>query len=149
MRIVQCAIEIKASPKKILTAFLDAESLKKWWGVERCLIEPFPGGVYTLAWNISESGFGFISSGTITKYNPKRSLTIKNFVYLNPSKPMFGPMRLRIRVKKESDHSLITLIQDGYKEGPLWDWYYNAVQNAWPQVLESLKSYLENMKLEL
>ena len=39
MRSVQAEIEIKASPLRIIQAFLDAEDLRRWWGVARSLVQ--------------------------------------------------------------------------------------------------------------
>lgn len=52
---------------------------------ERALVEKRNGGVYTLAWDISDKGFGYVSSGTIKNYEHGKALEITNFVYLNPA----------------------------------------------------------------
>jgi uncharacterized protein YndB with AHSA1/START domain len=144
MRLVAASIEINARPEKILPAFLNQEHLKVWWGVERSLIEPKAGGVYTLAWNISEQGIKFISTGVIEELIPGEYLMIKNFVYLNPEKKILGPMELEIDLIETGDNlTKVGVIQSGYKYGGDWDWYYDAVVKAWPQTLELLKNYLE------
>ena len=144
MRLVAASIEINARPEKILPAFLNQEHLKVWWGVERSLIEPKAGGVYTLAWNISEQGIKFISTGVIEELIPGEYLMIKNFVYLNPDKKILGPMELEIDLIETGDNlTKVGVIQSGYKYGGDWDWYYDAVVKAWPQTLELLKNYLE------
>ena len=98
MRKVEANINIKSSPNLILSAFTDEKMLNDWWGVERKLIELKPGGVYSLAWKISEAGFGFISSGIISEYIKNEKLIIKDFVYFNPEKSILGPMSLSIIV---------------------------------------------------
>ena len=144
MRLVAASIEINARPEKILPAFLNQEHLKAWWGVERSLIEPKAGGVYTLAWNISEQGIKFISTGVIEELIPGEYLMIKNFVYLNPEKKILGPMELEIDLIETGDNlTKVGVVQSGYKYGGDWDWYYDAVVKAWPQTLELLKNYLE------
>jgi uncharacterized protein YndB with AHSA1/START domain len=144
MRLVAASIEINARPEKILPAFLSQEHLKVWWGVERSLIEPKAGGVYTLAWDISEQGIKFISTGVIEELIPGEYLMIKNFVYLNPERKILGPMELEIDLIETGDNlTKVGVVQSGYKYGDDWDWYYDAVVKAWPQTLELLKNYLE------
>jgi hypothetical protein len=48
-------------------------------------------------------------------------------------------------VKLENGSSLtkLKLVQGGYQNGDDWDWFYEAVKNAWPNVLEELKMFLE------
>jgi uncharacterized protein YndB with AHSA1/START domain len=143
MKKVEVTIDIHAKPGTIISAFTDPESLKGWWGVERTLIDKRPGGVYTLAWQISDKGFGFISTGVIREYVSDSLLIIDNFVYLNPEKSFLGPMTLTIKAKRKGDVSEFYLCQDGYQSGKDWDWYYEAVKEAWPIAAQALKKYLE------
>src|SRR5687767_13285007 len=103
MRLVAASIDIRAKPEKILPAFLNQDQLQAWWGVERSLIEPKAGGLYTLAWNISEHGIKYISSGIIAELIPAEYLMIRNFVYLNPDKKILGPMELEIDLIANDD----------------------------------------------
>jgi uncharacterized protein YndB with AHSA1/START domain len=146
-RKVECDISIKAKPASIIAAFMEAEALKKWWNVDRSMIEPTPGGVYLLAWNAGPSAFGYVTTGIIGEYEAHTKLVIEKFCYLNPEKPVLGPMTISIRVEKENNGTICHLCQDGYGEGADWDWYYHAVHGAWPVVLKSLKAYLERKGL--
>ena len=109
--------------------------LKDWWNVDKTLIEKKPGGLYTLVWNTPDGGLGYVSTGTITGYDPAKFLKIENMVYLNPDKPFLGPMSLIVKAKRKSKMSELYICQDGYQEGEDWDWYYKAVQEAWPMVI--------------
>lgn len=144
MRKVKASIEIKATPKKALSAFTNPKMLNGWWGVERHLIELKPGGVYSLVWKISESGIGYVSTGIISEYIDNKRLYIQNFVYFNPEKSILGPMSLLIEVKEKENLTELSICQDGYQEGGDWNWYYNAVSEAWPKALELIKEYIES-----
>jgi len=117
--------------------------LRAWWDVERSLIEKRIGGLYTLVWNITDKGFGFVSTGIIKNYIPGAVLEIDNFIYLNPGIPILGPMKLTVHAKEKGIGSELYLCQDGYQNGPDWDWYYEAVQQVLPIVEKKLKEYLE------
>lgn len=144
MRKVEVNLLINATPEKIIDAFVNAERLKEWWHVEQSLIEPKIGGLYTLVWQISDQGFGYVSSGQIVSYDPLSELVIDNFVYLNPTKDLLGPMSLTVRVKPIESGTELYLCQDGYQSEGDWDWYYEAVKQAWPDLLNSFKSYIES-----
>lgn len=143
MRKINAAININCTPSKITDAFLKEDMLKEWWKVERCFIQPHSGGLYTLLWKVTDAGFGYVTSGIITLYQPGIMLTIEKLIYLNPQHPVFGPMTLHIEVQQNETDCTLHLTQDGYKDGADWDWYYDAVKLAWPQVLNDLKFYLE------
>ena len=147
MKKVEVTIDISASPDQVIAAFTNEDMLNDWWQVERTLIEKKPGGSYTLAWAIGENGFGYVSTGIIKEYDLNGKLVVDNFIYLNPARPFFGPMSLIVSAKpKSAGMSEVYLCQDGYREGPDWDWYYEIVKQAWPAVMQTLKSYLEEKK---
>ena len=43
----------------------------------------------------------------------------------------------------DTEITKVGVVQSGYQYGDDWDWYYNAVVQAWPQTLEKLKKYIE------
>ena len=143
MRKVEATINIRSSPEMVIQAFVEQEMLKAWWGVERSLIAKRIGGTYTLAWRIDDNGFGFVSTGVIGDLDPSRQLIVDEFVYLNPARPILGPMRLTVRALRNGDETTVLLVQEGYQEGDDWDWYYDSVRVAWPMALAELKMYLE------
>ena len=143
MKKVEVYIKIATEPENVISAFTELQMLKEWWGVEKCLIQKKVGGLYTIAWNVDETGMGYVSSGIIEKYNPNKELKIVDFVYLNPGKNFLGPMSLTVRVGKVNEISEVYLCQDGYQVGEDWTWYYEAVKTTWPKVMEEFKKYLE------
>lgn len=144
MRHVETTVLIKSNPEQIIAAFTDQEKLKGWWEVERSLVEKRPGGVYSLAWQISEKGFGYISTGIVTSCIADKELKIENFLYFNPDRPILGPMTLHLLAKKKEGGTELYLCQGGYQYGTHWDWYYEAVSKAWPIAVKNLKAYLES-----
>lgn len=145
MKFVDCRIEIKAAPDKIFQAFTDPAMLKGWWGIEKSFIELQPGGIYTLAWFVSENGIKYISTGVIKEYSPGKKLHIGDYMYLSTERPFLGPLNLIIETKAAGNGAILHLQQGPYIEdgSEHWEWYYEVVKGAWPKVLIHLKQYLE------
>ena len=143
MKKVEVNLQINAKPEEVIKAFTNPTMLKEWWGVEKNLIQKKAGGLYIIGWDITEKGMKYVSTGVIKKYNPKLELEIADFAYLNPEKSFLGPMTLTVRAVEKNEVTEVYLCQDGYQEGEDWDWYYEAVKEAWPQVMKALKKYLE------
>jgi uncharacterized protein YndB with AHSA1/START domain len=144
MRKAEAAITILQPSVKVFEAFTNPSLLQQWWGVERCLVEQKQGGLYSLAWNISKKGIQYISTGVITVFIPGKELLIDHLVYFNPEKPILGPVYLDIRFREEENSTHVQLVQGGYQEGKDWDWYLEAVKEAWPRVLLDLKNSSKN-----
>ncbi|HET7873131.1 MAG TPA: SRPBCC domain-containing protein [Terriglobales bacterium] len=143
MKAVETTVHVAASPEAALQAFLQLEAMQKWWGVERGLVEPREGGVWALAWERSEHGFKYVITGRISSLQPGRQVVITEMLYFNPERPVLGPMSLTITATRASGGCDLTIRQDGYRDGPDWDWYYKVVSWAWPEVAKDIKSYLE------
>lgn len=122
---------------------MDFDMLNGWWGVEKALVEKREGSVYALVWDISESGFRYVATGIIKSYKADAILEIENYTYLNLKMPIMRPMGLIIEAIVKNNQTELTVTQTGYQSGGDWDWYYDAVKQAWPDVLASLKEYLE------
>ena len=144
MKKVEASIEIHRSASEVFDAFTDPAMLKAWWGVERCLVEKKQGGLYSLAWDITDKGFHYISTGVITVFILGKELLIDHFVYFNPERSILGPTYLSIRLQENNNVTTVLLTQGNYHSGGDWEWYYNAVTDAWPKVLELLKKFLES-----
>lgn len=142
-RSVRATTSIDALPRTVFEAFLVQDHLHGWWGVERSLVQARSGGLYVLTWGVSKAGFQYISSGIIDVFEPGSRLSIQDYVYYNPERPLLGPMTLDISVQSQGTSTILEVTQNGYGDGPDWDWYYEAVQEAWPVALGRLKEYLE------
>jgi hypothetical protein len=145
---VRSEIVVAGSCPRALTAFVDAADLRAWWGVDRALVEPQEDGVYALAWAARGEAFSYVATGVVGAYEPGRSLYLHHYTYLSPSRAVLGPMRLNVGVQPEAPgSSRVTVIQDGYRDGPDWDWYYDAVRGAWPVALAALRDHLARVAL--
>jgi hypothetical protein len=143
MRKVEATVEISCSAERIFDAFIQPQLLKQWWKVDRSLIEPRQGGVYSLAWNVSKEGFQYVSTGVITVFQPSKEFLVDHFVYFNPDRPILGPTYLSIKLGELRSSTKLNLVQGGYQAGEDWNWFYDAVKDAWPKVLVDLKNFLE------
>jgi hypothetical protein len=143
VRAVEASIELAASPDAAIDAFLRPEDLRGFWGVERAFVEPRVGGTYVVAWGVGDAGFKYVSTGVVAVYEPGRRLELSNYTYLNPERPIFAPMTLTVEARAVAGGAHVTVRQGGYRDGADWDWYHDAVTQAWPVVLGQLKAHLE------
>ena len=117
--------------------------MSAWWGVARGLVDPRPGGVWALGWELSPAGYRYVTTGRIVNFEPGARLLIADIVYFNPERPVLGPMQLSVTAAIAPGGCELTVRQDGYRDGPDWDWLYKAVVDAWPATLDALKVHLE------
>lgn len=142
-RKVSRSVQIQASPERVLRAFLDTEQMKQWWGATRGLVEERKGGVWALAWGEPGQGYKYVVSGVLKSFQPGKRIRLEPLVYFHSERPPLGPMRLGISVKEKEGKTRVSVRQDGFGEGPDWDWYYQAVVQGWKETLSNLKQFLE------
>jgi uncharacterized protein YndB with AHSA1/START domain len=144
MRHVETTIRVEAPPEVLIRAFSDVEAMRQWWGVDCGLVKPQEDGVWALAWEHSSKGFKYVMTGRILSLERDRRICIVDLVYFSPDRAVLGPMTLTVEVASVQGGSEMTIRQEGYQDGPDWNWYYEAVCAAWPEVAKSVKRYAEN-----
>ncbi len=143
MRTVERSIEIATTPSQVIKAFTEPELLKAWWGVERSLVEKRPGGLYSLIWNISGQGMGYVTTGIVRQYEPNGLFEVGDLVYFNPEREIMGSLTLRVIAKVKDGKTLLNLSQGGYLDHADWDWFHAAATEEWPKAIQRLKEFLE------
>jgi uncharacterized protein YndB with AHSA1/START domain len=143
-RRVSRSTTIRASAARVLEAFLDPELMKQWWGATRARVEPRRGGIWAAAWGEPGQGYRYVVSGVVKSLKPAKRLTLDPLVYFNFERPVLGPMRLLVSLRERGGLTHVAVRQEGYGEGPDWDWYYQAVVKGWKDALANLKEFLES-----
>ena len=142
---VNAEIRIKSKASDIINAFVNPDTLNKWWATASVYIEQKDGGLYTLSWLKSDAGVKFILTGRINVLNKRSHLHLEDVLYINAEKPILGPTRIKIDAEEKSAYSLVKISQIGFGKTEEWHWYHNLMLDSWPQVLVFLKQYLEKV----
>jgi uncharacterized protein YndB with AHSA1/START domain len=148
MRTVENSIEIQCSPQRVLEAFINDKDLQNWWQASKSFVQPQPGGLYALVWQLGAPDIKYVTTGLVRFYIQGRELLVNNMVYINHDrKSILGPMEMYVTAVRTGENAcVINLLQSGFQQGADWDWYYNAVSQGWPYALGLLKTYLEGRK---
>lgn len=142
-RYVTAAIPIKATSEEIIGAFLDPAWLRQWWGVARSMVQARRGGIWALAWDLSERGYQTTRTGVISRLGPYL-LQIDSLVVFFASRKILGPLSLKLNCSPDHNTTRVEIKESGYQEGGDWDWFYSAVQKKWDDSLVALKHFLEH-----
>ncbi|MFQ5694536.1 MAG: SRPBCC domain-containing protein [Terriglobia bacterium] len=129
--------------ERALRAFVDLEQLKQWWGARDGLVEARRGGTWSLAWGGEGAGYRFVVCGVFKSLKPGQYARVEPLTYFNAQKGVFGGMRLRVSVREKEGCTRVRVTQEGFGEGPAWDWYYQAMRDGWKEALANLKRFLE------
>ncbi len=141
-RTVETTVRLNATPGRTINTFLHDNDLKAWWKVSRSLVEPRPGGVWSIAWDgYGEQQTNHSWTGVIHELDKGR-LVVAPLLQNEPGRPLFGPLQLEIVAAPADNGCELTVLHHGYQHGDDWDWLHDAVVRGWSAVLGELQEWL-------
>ena len=140
-RSVEASVQIPARPERVLRAFLDAEDLRGWWKASRSLVEPEPGGLWSVTWDdYGAERSHHVWAGRIEEIGP-RHLLVTDLLMVEPERRLFGPLQIEVRAEPSAEGTLLTLQHRGYQYGEDWNWAYETVIRGWDHVLGDMQEW--------
>ncbi len=149
--VLQRAIRLRATPKRVLAAFFDLADLAVWWEVSRAVTLPCLLGPYAVQWPPTEfedevlGRLGGTLLGVVMDYRPGLSFFLAEVYYHPPNGDPIGPMALSVEARAVGTDRSTELVvrQTGDDEGPRWQRYFHVMGTGWDRALEALRIHLE------
>lgn len=140
-----CSIDLPASPEEVWAALITPSAIRAWWGAARVVVNPRPGGTWAAAWGADEDDPEYVSVSRLVEWEPPRRLRMADFEYHareGGEPPYTGDLETEFRVEPADGGSRLTVIQEGFPEGPEGDEFYAACETGWNDTLASLRQHL-------
>ena len=142
-RFINTEIRIRSSCVRIIECLTDPKELKACWAVDDAFIEKKDGGHYILTWFKSEHGVKLVQTAKIRVLNTRSHLHLEDVMYINSEKSILGPFLIKYDIEEHNSYSILKITHSGFEKSGDWQWYYEHMQDSWPQALLFLKQYLE------
>ena len=141
----EISFEYKGPPSLGMMAWLDSMEMKTWWKADNVIIEPYPGGMFYIAWSENDESNQTAIYGVMETLDAdKNHIEISKIFYMSSMGKM-GPFYLQIRFEDAGKgFTRLWLRQTHKHEGQLQKLYKAAVFAAWPKSCSLLIKYLEN-----
>lgn len=144
-RAVQAEAQVAAAPQQVLQAFVDVESIRRWWGAASGRVDAQEGGAWHVAWGRGANGHdGQSLHGYVRTFEPWKRLVVGGLTRLDHGASVLGPTLLEIQVERVGQGSRVHVRETGFLDGPAWDGAYEAALTGWPDALQRLKQALEH-----
>lgn len=131
------------SPEEGILAWLDASEVKQWWKASDAIIEPYPGGMFYIAW-VREDGRYVIYGVVDVVDDEKDCIEVSKILFTSPNGQL-GPIKLMVRADVlPSGEARLVIRHEHQHAGVLLAAYNNAVYDAWPKTFAMLKKHLKN-----
>jgi uncharacterized protein YndB with AHSA1/START domain len=150
---------IDATAMQVLFAFLDPESVKKWWGAKNAIVQPRPGGLFVVEWEPGSQGqddllgpLGGTLVGTLDRAMSGHFVYFGNLQWLSPRGEVFGPTRLEVDVFSKNDPrrkpTMLQVRSTGYEPGERWERYRDLSRRMWEKTLAGLAEFCSRQSPE-
>lgn len=143
------SILIRASPERVLDAFVEPVALAAWWQVARSVTTPRPLGIYAVEWNPTHEAdailgrLGGVFYGIVMEYKAGRELFVADAWWIPPDGDPVGPMSLQVNCSREESACRLRVRQSGFEETPRFRRYYSVIERGWHISMAALKDYAE------
>ena len=149
--VLQRAVRIRSTPKRVLAAFFDPADLAVWWEASRSVTLSCLLGPYAVQWPPTDyedevlGRLGGTLHGVVMDFRPALSFFLAEVYYHPPSGDPIGPMALSVEARAGGGERSVELVvrQTGDDEGPRWQRYFLVMENVWDRALESLRIHIE------
>lgn len=142
---------IRASPERVLAAFVEPDALAAWWLTARSVTIARPLGVYAVEWDPTPDAdailgrLGGVFYGIVMEYKAGRELFVADAWWMPPDGDPIGPMSLQVNCSEEDSACRLRVRQSGFDEDTLrCRRYYRVIERGWHISMAALKEYAES-----
>jgi uncharacterized protein YndB with AHSA1/START domain len=131
-------------PERLFAILHTPSAIRKWWGATRAIVIPREGGLWAAIWG-EEDAPDFITTATMSVFDPPRRILFSNYTYLARSgAPPFEPdfeTEFTIRVAKDKS-TVLRVAQSGFPMDSSADEFYAACDRGWRDTFAGIRKYL-------
>ncbi len=145
----EASISLAFPPQDVWDALVRPSAIRAWWMAARVIVVPKPGGVWAAAWGADEDTPDYISTATMTLFQPPPAaparLRFEDYTYHTRfgAPPFAADFVTEFSIHPEDGgRSQLKVVQDGFPAGPEADAFYAACERGWAETLANLKRFL-------
>lgn len=140
-------ILLAVPPEVAFELLVTCSHIQQWWSAAYAIVMPGEGGTWTVAWGDDSDQPDYITSATITKWEPGRLLVFGDYHYHSKEGPL--PFKAdfvtRFEIEPHKDGSLLRVNQSGFPDDPAADDFYEACGNGWHQTFLQMQHYASTL----
>lgn len=143
-------IDLPAPPERVFALLHTPSAIRQWWGAARVVVIPRPGGVWAAAWGDDEDDPDYITTATMTVFDPpppEGRIRFEKYEYVSKH----GPLPFEADFVTEftvgpngAGSSILNVRQDGFPTGPEADDFYAACRKGWHDTFDSIRRYVDD-----
>ena len=136
--------EFAVTPERMFALLHTPSAIRQWWSAARAIVIAKPGGIWSAAWGEREDEPDYVSSATMSVFDPPRRIAFSDFKYFAKSGPLPFEMNATtsFTVEPRLGGCLLRVEQDGLPTDPAADAFYRACEVGWKNTFVGIRKYL-------
>ncbi|MEW5800230.1 MAG: SRPBCC domain-containing protein [Bacteroidota bacterium] len=138
-------IFLPVSAEKIFHLLITPSAIREWWGASRVIVHPKRGGIWIAAWGEEENQPDYITSATMSVFDPPVRIVMMKYDYFSKNGPLpfAASFETEFLITRQSNGCILRITQDGFPSDPVANEFYAACETGWKTTLEQIALYVE------
>ena len=134
----------ETSPEILFRLLHTPSAIRQWWSASRAIVLAETGGTWAAAWGDNEDEPEYITTATISDFEPPVRMVLTNYHYYSKD----GPLPFEVHfiteflVTAHEAGAVLRVTQDGFPDAPEGDEFYAACQKGWKDTFDGIRKYL-------
>jgi uncharacterized protein YndB with AHSA1/START domain len=132
------------SPETLFQALVTPSAVRRWWSAARVIVVPEPGGVWAAAWGEDEDVPDYVSTSTMTVFDPPRRLVFDEYRYFAREGPLpfEADFVTEFEVEARPEGASLRVTQSGFPRTPEGEAFLSACEKGWRDTFRGLREFL-------
>lgn len=139
-----CEVVLPASAEKIFQLLITPSAIKEWWSASRAIVHPKQGGIWIAAWGENEDRPDYITSATMSVFDPPKRIVMTKYDYFSKNGPLpfTASFETEFLITAQSNGCILRVTQEGFPVDPVADDFYAACEAGWKTTLEQIALFV-------
>ena len=135
---------LDATVGRVFALLHTPSAIRQWWSAARAIVVPEAGGLWAAAWGSDEDAPEYMTSATMTVFDPPHRLVLSDYHYSARSGPLpfDADFVTEFVVEPHADGVLLRVSQAGFPCTTEGERFYTACGQGWRDTFAGIRRYL-------
>ncbi len=139
------SVDLPATPEAVFALLHTPSAIRAWWSAARAVVVPKTGGTWAAAWGEDEDDPDYVSTATMSVFDPPRRIVFTDYEYAAKAGPLpfEADFTTEFAVEPIEGGARLTVRQSGFPAGPEADAFYAGCEQGWRDTFDAVARFVE------
>ncbi len=133
-----------APPERVFALLHTPAAIRRWWGATTAIVIPHAGGLWAATWGESEDDPDYITTATMSVFDPPLRLVLSDYKYRTRKEgmPFQADFMTEFTVSPHSEGATLRVAQHGFPATTEGKTFLAACDTGWRNTFAGIRTYL-------